>query len=143
MHHEWIRSNPNWQGEFAQYDTVFIKTDLELEGMAGLAIGRALLLLSFMHGEKTYSCALVHWLVPGNKPDPDTGMWVVQLEYEGNGHRTLSIVNLNSIARAAHLLPVYGSSFVPNDLHFSDALDVFRAYFVNLYADHHTYEFLK
>ncbi|KIM73918.1 hypothetical protein PILCRDRAFT_80587 [Piloderma croceum F 1598] len=70
-------------------------------------------------------------------------MWVVQLEYEGNGHHTLSIVNLNCIARAAHLLPVYGSSFVPNNLHFSDALDVFRTYFVNLFADRHTYEFLK
>jgi len=143
MHCERIRSNPNWRGEFVRYDTVFIETDSELKGMAGLAIGRALLLFSFKHGGKTYSCALVHWLVPGNEPDPDTGMWVVQPEYEGNGHRTLSIVNLDCIARAAHLLPVYGSSFVPDDLHFSDALDVFRAYFVNPYADHHTYEFLK
>jgi hypothetical protein len=143
MHRERIRSNPNWRGEFARYDTVFVETDSELEGMAGLAIGRALLLFSFKHGGKTYSCALVHWLVPGNEPDPDTGMWVVQPEYEGNGHRTLSIINLDCIARAAHLLPVYGSSFVPDDLHFSDALDVFRAYFVNPYADHHTYEFLK
>jgi hypothetical protein len=92
---------------------------------------------------QTDSCALVHWLAPGNEPDPDTGMWVVQPEYEGNGCCTLSIMNLDCSARAAHLLPVYGSSFVPNNLHFSDTLDVFHAYFVNPYADHHPYEFLK
>jgi hypothetical protein len=60
MHRERIRSNPNWQGKFTQYDTVFIETDSELEGMAGLAIGCALLLFSFKRGGKTYACALVH-----------------------------------------------------------------------------------
>jgi hypothetical protein len=68
-------------------------------------------------------------------------MWVVQPEYEGNGCYTLLIVNLDCMAKATHLLPVYGSFFVPDNLCFSDALDIFHAYFVNLYADHHTYEF--
>jgi len=49
---------------------------------------------------------------------------------EGNGRRTLSIIHLDCVARAAHLLPVYGSSFLPEDFHFADSLDVFRAYFV-------------
>lgn len=143
MYRERICSNPSWRGEFPRYDTVFVETDSELNGMAGLTIGRLLLLFSFKDRDRVYSCALVHWLIPGNEPDPDTGMWVVQPEYEGNGRRTLAIINLDCIARAAHLLPVYGSSFLPEDLHFSDALDVFRAYFVNPYIDHHSHEFLK
>ncbi|KAH9979673.1 hypothetical protein BJV74DRAFT_879404 [Russula compacta] len=48
--------------------------------------------------------------------DEDTGLWVVEPEFE---------------AWAAHLLPVYGLSFIPEDFHFSDSLDAFRAYFVN------------
>jgi hypothetical protein len=45
---------------------------------------------------------------------------------------------------AAHLLPVYdGSSLLPEDIHFCNALDVFHAYFVYPYIDHHSYKFLK
>ena len=111
--------------------------------MAGLTIGYLLLLFSFKDGDRAYLCALIHWLIPGNEPDPDTGMWVVQPEYEGNGCCTLAIINLDCIAHAAHLLPVYGSSFLPKDLHFSDSLDMFHAHFVNPYIDHHSHEFLK
>jgi hypothetical protein len=143
MYRECIRSNPDWRSEFARYDTVFVETGSEGSGMAGLTIGRLLLLFSFKDGDRQYSCALVHWMVPADEPDPDTGMWVVRPEYEGNGRRTLAIINLACIARAAHLIPVYGSMFLPEDFHFSSALDVFRAYFVNPYVDHHSHEFLK
>ncbi|KAJ6494343.1 hypothetical protein C8R45DRAFT_824640, partial [Mycena sanguinolenta] len=90
-----------------------------------------------------YSCALVHWFSPhGNAPDPDTWMWVVTPEMEA-GEKSLPIVSLDCIARAAHLLPVYGSAFVPEDFHFSYSLDVFRAFFVNSYTNHHAFEFLQ
>ena len=46
MYHEHIHSNPNWCGEFPWYDTVFVETDSELNGMAGLTLGHLLLLLS-------------------------------------------------------------------------------------------------
>ncbi|KIM74238.1 hypothetical protein PILCRDRAFT_80268 [Piloderma croceum F 1598] len=69
-------------------------------------------------------------------------MWVVQPEFGGNGRRTLAVIHIDCVARGAHLLPVYGSSFVPEDLHFSDSLNVFRAYFVNHYVDHHSHDFL-
>ncbi|KAH9978484.1 hypothetical protein BJV77DRAFT_1062733 [Russula vinacea] len=100
MYRERIRSNPNWHGQYARRDTIY------------------------------YPCALVNWLVPGKEPDEDTGLWMVQPEYEGNGRRrTLSIIHLDCVARAAHLLPVYGSTSIPEDFHFSDALDAFRAIF--------------
>ena len=95
MYRECIRSNPNWRGELPRYDTVFVETDSELDGMVGLTIAHLLLLFSFKDRDQQYSCALVHWLVPTNEPDQDTGMWVVQPEYEGNGRHTLAIINLD------------------------------------------------
>ncbi|KAH9983649.1 hypothetical protein BJV74DRAFT_776677 [Russula compacta] len=64
-------------------------------------------------------------------------------EFEGNGCHTIAIIHLDCVMRAAHLLPVYGSSFIPQDFHFSDALDVFHAYFVNQHIDHHSHELIK
>ena len=143
MYRERICSNPNWRREYAHYDTMFVETDAGLNGMPGMAIGHARLFFSLKFRGKEYSCALVHWLVPFDELNKDTGMWVVQPEFQGNGRRTLSIIPLDCVARAAHLLPVYGSSFSPEDFHFADSLDVFMAYFVNPYIDHHSNEFLK
>jgi hypothetical protein len=143
MCRERIRSNPDWQGEYARYDTMFIKTNAECGGILGMAIGRARLLFSFKFREIVLPCALVDWFVSYKEPDDVTGMWVVQPEFQGNGHRMSAIIHLDCVARAAHLLPVYGSTFLPEDLHFSDSLDAFRAYFVNPYIDHHSHEFLN
>lgn len=144
MYRERIRSNPNWHNEYARYDTVFIDTDPDLPGMRGMIIGRVLLFFSFNFESRHHSCALIHWLVPvGDSPDSETGLWVVRPEFERNGRRSLQVISLDSIARAAHLLPVFGSSPLPEDFHFSQSLDAFRAYFVNRYADHHTHEFLQ
>jgi hypothetical protein len=143
MYRERIRSHPNWHGEHPRRDTMFVEINAELDGMPGMAIARALLFFSFRFDDTYYTCALVHWLTPGNEPDEDTGLWVVQPEFEGNGRRTLAIIHLDCVARGAHLLPVYGSTFVPEDFHFSDALDAFRAYFVNRHIDHHSHNFIK
>jgi hypothetical protein len=143
MYCEWIRFTPKWHGEHPQYDTVFIETNLELSGMRGMAIGRVFLFFSFTFWDVHYPCALIHWhSTVGDEPDEDTRLWVVKPEFTPNGHRNLAIVHLESIARGAHLIGVYGSAFLPEGFHFSYSLDVFRAYFVNCYADHHTHEFL-
>lgn len=120
---------------------MFVKTNAD-DGMRGMAIGRALLFFSFTFRDQYYPCALVHWLVPGSAPDEDTGLWVVRPEFGVNRQRTLAVIHLDCVARAAHLLPVYGSSFTPDDLHFSDTLDTFRSYFVNRHVDHHSHDFL-
>ncbi|KAJ6609901.1 hypothetical protein B0H10DRAFT_2438356 [Mycena sp. CBHHK59/15] len=143
MYREQIRSSPNWHGSYARRDTVFVETDADLPGMQGMVIGRVFLFFSFTYHDTYYKCALVHWLSPhGNAPDDDTGLWVVTPESHGNGHKTMAIIHLDCIARGAHLLPVYGSSLLPEDFHFSYSLDVFRAFFVNRYIDHHAHEFL-
>ena len=81
MYRERIRSNPNWHGEYARYDTMFVKTDAGLDCMPDMAIGCAHLFFSLKFRGKEYSCALVHLLVPFDEPDKDTGMWVVQPEF--------------------------------------------------------------
>ncbi|KAH7906149.1 hypothetical protein BJ138DRAFT_1016682 [Hygrophoropsis aurantiaca] len=143
MRREYIRSNPSWRGDYVRRDTVFITTHSEDEGMYGMVVGRVYLFFSFSFCDSIYPCALVHWFVPiGGEADDQTGMWAVKPEFTAPGRRSLAVVHLDSIARAAHLLPVYGSAFLPEDLHFSQSLDAFRAFYVNRYSDHHMHEFL-
>ncbi|KAF8962421.1 hypothetical protein BDZ97DRAFT_1662882 [Flammula alnicola] len=142
MHHERIRSTPIWQGQYPRRDTAFVETNAELPGMRGMVIARVLLFFSCKVRGENLPCALVHWLVPqGVEPDIETGLWLVKPEFEGN-QRTLAVIHLDTIARGAHLLPVYGSSFLPEDFHFSQSLDVFCAFFVNSHVDHHAHEFV-
>ncbi|KAH9963354.1 hypothetical protein BGW80DRAFT_1438604 [Lactifluus volemus] len=130
-----IEDCPNFTGHIFVYHSAiarfFAPSDLYLDPMYGMTIGRALLFFSFTFRDKYLPCALVHWLVPGNVPDEITGMWVMQPEFMGNGCHSLSVIHLDSVARAAHLLPIYGTSFIPEDLQFYDSLDIFHAYFVN------------
>ena len=112
--------------------------------MKGMVIGHVRLFFSFTSGRTHYPCTLVEWFTPKDEVDEDTGMWVVTPEFEHgiSGCRTLAIVHLDCIARAAHLLPVFGSSFVPEDLYFN-SLDVYHSYFVNNNVDHHCHEYLS
>ncbi|KAJ7138132.1 hypothetical protein C8R44DRAFT_828463 [Mycena epipterygia] len=139
MYREQIQSDPNWHG-YARHDMVLV--DVGSPVMGGIVIGRVLLFFSFVFSDRRFECALVNWLIPvGDTPDPDMGMWVVELEHQ-HGVPTLAIIPLDSVAHASHLIGVYGTAALPEDFHFSDSLDVFNTYFVNPYADHHMHEFL-
>ncbi len=142
MYRKQIWSTLNWHEEYPRFDTVFVETDAELPGMCGMLVGRVLLFFLFFFHDQHYPCALVHWLIPvRGEPDDETGMWVVCPEFEGN-RRSLSVIHIDGIVQGAHLLPVFGSAFLPEDFHFSDSLHAFRAYFVSRHADHHMYELL-
>ncbi|KDQ53825.1 hypothetical protein JAAARDRAFT_115144, partial [Jaapia argillacea MUCL 33604] len=95
MYRERIRSNPNWRGEYARYDTVFVEIDPDQSGMRGMVVGRVKLFFSFSYSGKSYPCALVEWLVrEDDEPDEVTGMWVVKPEYEGNGRRSMAVIHV-------------------------------------------------
>jgi hypothetical protein len=143
LHRERIRSSPRFFGH-PRHDTVFVVLDEDKRGMEGMVVARVLLFFSFKYRRRDYSCAFVNWFVTTDeKPDEDTGMWTVQLEHDELGERpTFQVIDINSIARGAHLLPVYGSSRVPEDFIHHDALDRFQSFFVNKFVDHHTFEFL-
>ncbi|KAH9008341.1 hypothetical protein EDB83DRAFT_2509114 [Lactarius deliciosus] len=112
-------------------------------GMEGMEIGRVLLFFSFEYRRKNFSCALINWFVHTDERDPDTGMWIVKQELDRRGKPTLEVIHVDSIARAAHLLPIYGGSRVPEDFDYHTALDSYCTYFVNHYVDHHAHEFIS
>ena len=53
----------------------------------------------------------------------------------------MSVVHVDSMVRAAHLLPVFkGDATVPREINFSHTLDVFTAFYVNKYIYYHAFE---
>ncbi|KAJ2927427.1 hypothetical protein H1R20_g9669, partial [Candolleomyces eurysporus] len=68
-------------------------------------------------------------------------MWIVTPDMS-SGERDVTVIHIDSILRAAHLLPVYGSQYplIPPDFNHALSLDVFNAYYVNKYIDHHANE---
>jgi hypothetical protein len=138
---ELIRSTPNFFGHPC-CDTAFVVTDASWLGMEGMEIGWVLLFFSFEYQQKTFSCTLVNWFVHSDERDTDTGMWVVKPELDRHGKPTLDVIHVDSIAHGAHLLPVYGSSQVPEDFNYCDVLDAYSSFFVNHYVDHHAHEFI-
>ena len=67
-------------------------------------------------------------------------MWVVKPEEDRHGRRLTSVVHLDTVLRGAHLIPIFGTGFLPHNFRHNWSLDFFKAYFVNKYADHHAYE---
>jgi hypothetical protein len=147
MYRERIRATPAWKKgdiEAPRYDCMFIDGGLNSPVMQGLRAVRVLLFFSFCSDSVVYPCALVQWFeIVGNEPDQDVGMWMVKPVYTSNNQRLTSVVHLDCALRGAHLLPVFGDRFVPRNLHYSETLDAFRAFYVNKYIDHHAFEILS
>ena len=51
-------------------------------------------------------------------------------------------VSSSSFIQGVHLLPVYGSDFLPINFDYTLTLDAFQAYYINHFADHHAHEIL-
>ena len=108
--------------------------------MSGLLIACALLFFSFTFNNELHQCALVHWFsVSGEQPDSDNGMWVVMPDYFGHTHN-LSVIHIDSIFCAAHLLPIFDPTPLPQTLNYTKTLDLFCGFYVNKYIDYHAYE---
>lgn len=141
MHREHIRASPMWQRSFPRYDCVFVERDPDEEGFRALGVAQVLIFFSFKYDGITYPCALVRWFETyGDAPCPLTGMWRVQPDIDGQGVRVCSVIHIDSILRAAHLIGVYGKDFIPHNLRHYHSLSAFKLYYVNKYADHHSHE---
>ncbi|KAG1902160.1 uncharacterized protein F5891DRAFT_1127780 [Suillus fuscotomentosus] len=141
MRTEYVRACRQWRNGHARNDCVFVSTKPELKGMQGFDIARVLCVFSFTFQGMTYPCAVIRWFdTVGDSPDEDTGMWIVRPAYRANHSLHMSIIHIDLIYRAAHLIPVYGAQFVSHDLKYYQSYDSFRAYYVNKYADHHAFE---
>jgi hypothetical protein len=110
MHREYIHSCPMWRSKSSRFDCVFVVTDLQAEGMHALDIACVLCFFSFKCLGKLYPCAVVHWFDHvGDAPSTDTGMWVVRPSYYARNIRNIAVIHIDTIYRAAHLIPVYSS----------------------------------
>ena len=84
------------------------------------------LLFLFPYKLKKYRCALVEWfLLVADEPDDVTGMWIVALEEDQQGHRVHTVIGLDTILRPAHLIGMYGDDEIPVDFQLSDTLNAF------------------
>lgn len=100
---------------------------------------------SFKHEGIQYPCALIHWFdTYGRSRDPHTGMWVVRPSFIDTQQRQphLAVVHLDTLLRGIHLIPYYGSNPIPRSLKFYHSLDLFKAFYVNHFADYHANEIL-
>ncbi|KAG1906308.1 uncharacterized protein F5891DRAFT_1182556 [Suillus fuscotomentosus] len=129
MRVEHIRSCPIWRNEYQRHDCVFVNTDSSLPGMQGLEVAHVRAFFSFSWFDKV-----------GDAPDEDTGMWIVRPGFGADSAPGYAVIHIDSIYRAAHLIPMYGVQFVPQELKFYHSYDAFQAYYVNKYADHHAFE---
>lgn len=74
-----------------------------------------------------------------NVPDEDTGMWMVDRPEE----RISEIIPLNTIYRAAHLIPFYAQNPVPQGVTAGNSLNAYDRFYVNKFIDHHAFEILS
>jgi hypothetical protein len=141
MRYEHIHAVATWRKGPAHYDCVFVNTDPSAKGMHGFDITRVCLLFSFKYEGTTYPCALVHWYsCVGDSPDEDMGMWVIEPDYLKDGTHFASVIHLDMIFRAVHLMAVYGNEYTPTYLSFDQSLDAFCTCYVNKYIDHQAFE---
>jgi len=142
MRREYIRATPTWRKGHSRYDCIFVNARPELPGMRGLQVARVFLFFSFLHGGTYYPCALVQWFsVIGDRLENETGLWMVEPDVYEDGLPYLAVIHLESIFRAAHLIPAYRTSnFVRRSLTMHNTLDEFKAFYINKFVDHHAFE---
>lgn len=154
MRKEIIRATPSWRRGPARYDCIYVATGEGPGSFRGLHVARVKLFFSFRHAGCDFSCALVHWFkAVGDRPDADTGMWIVEPEMWGARRRRdggdplgvgrtakLEIISVDAILRAAHLIPIYGNGFTPASVKYSNSLEEFGKFYVNKFVDHHSFE---
>ena len=113
--------------------------------MRGLDVARVHLFFSFTLEEEEFECALVHeYCKSFADPDPDNNLWIFKPDYDNDGYRIMSVVHIDSIVRAAHLLPVFKDvTRIPREISFTHTLDAFKAFYLNKYIDYHSFETLS
>ncbi|KIL57407.1 hypothetical protein M378DRAFT_188439 [Amanita muscaria Koide BX008] len=141
MYRERIRSTSSWRQGPERRDCVYVEHDSEVPGFRGLHIAQVQLLFTIKYKQFRYPCALVTWFsAVGDEPCPDTGMWRVSPDFDANGYRTTTVIHLDSILHAAHLIGVAGRHHIPHHLKHTDSLSAFKTFYVNKFVDYHTYE---
>jgi len=147
LRREQIRSMWQWRGGPSRQDTVLVNTghggNTQLP-MSGYVAARVLFFFSFTYGGDDYCAALVWWYIltdDSGHRDEATGMWLVEREYR-NEEPHLSVIHVDAILHAVHLLPFFGREPVVREVTQDNSLDRFGRFYVNKYVDHQAFEIL-
>jgi hypothetical protein len=141
MRREVIRATPSWHKGMPRYDCIFVNSNNEANGMRRMEVAHAMCFFSFVYFGVTYPCALVQWFSHiSEEPDNNGGMWMVSPDLDCNGNPNLAVIHIDCIFRAAHLVPMFGDTFVPDDITYHNSLDSFKGFYVNRFIDHHTFD---
>jgi len=141
MRRELIRATSKWRNGAKRYDTVFIKLNNGMTGLQAFSIARVYLFFSFRYHLMDYPCALVDdYIVVGDGPDENTGMWRVKWPHARE--RISRVIDLRDILRAAHLIPIFKDTrrTIPPEALPETTLDKYHYFYVNKFADHHSFE---
>ncbi|KAG1843999.1 hypothetical protein C8R48DRAFT_750910 [Suillus tomentosus] len=142
MRHEHICVMTSWRGGPARNGCVFVSINNEVSCVLdGLVVARLLRLFSFKYRTEYLQCAIIWWFsYITDSRDPDTGMYIVAPSTNDDGTPDISIIHIDCIFRAAHLVPLYGANFLPREITLHNSYNMFYAFYVNKYADHHAFE---
>ena len=143
MRREFIRATSDWRKGGARYDCVFVNQDSSLKGLLGMSVAQVKLFFTLYHRKRRYQCALVHWFQRDrDTPERTSGMWIVKPRVRYH-IPICSVIDIATIFRAAHLIPVYNeNSPIPDTADHTTSLGDYNKFFVNKYVDHHAFELL-
>ncbi|KAG2112213.1 uncharacterized protein F5147DRAFT_744532 [Suillus discolor] len=112
------------------HDCIFVSTNKEVNcGLDGLAITRVLCFL------------VICWFsYVTDSQNPDTGMYIVVPSTNDDGMPDISLIHIDCIFHAAHLIPLYGTDSLPREITPHDSYNVFCTFTINKYANHHVFE---
>jgi hypothetical protein len=140
---EHIRATSSWYKGPPRYDCILVHTG-EKPGPGGLSVARVLMFFKFTFNGEEHSAAIVRWYsFIGETFDDVMGMWMVQPTDEDDGSPCLAIISAKSIYRACHLIPIFNSTPIPLEITADNSLDLFTAFYLNKFADHHSFETLS
>ena len=147
LYRETIRCTPKWKTSgitTPRWDCILLKTGSDMVGVRGLDVARVHLYFSFAFGDEVFECALIHEFCK-SFTNPNNNLWIFEPDYSNDGHgRVMSVVHVDSIVHAAHLLPVFRNETpIPREINFTKTLDVFKAFYLNKYIDYHAFETLS
>ncbi|KAI6006921.1 hypothetical protein EDD15DRAFT_2153545 [Pisolithus albus] len=142
MRHEHIRAIPSWHWGPTWYDCIFVSTDNTREGMLSMDVAQVHCFFSFIHTNgQTFQCTLIRWFDRiADEPDELTGMWMVAPSFLEDGSPHHAVIHIDSIVPSAHLLPIFGRGYILPYVNCHNLLEVFRGFYINRFADHHTFE---
>lgn len=141
MFRERIRSTSSWRNGLERRDCIYVVHDQDQPGFRGLYVAQVKLFFKIKHHNIDYECAWVNWFSTiGNEPCPETGMWRVEPDFNENGQHETSVIHIDTILRAAHLIGIAGEDALPRTFNYNNSLDAFNEFYVNKFIDYHAHE---